>query len=538
MTLLKKISVACFPYPFLFAIYPILALWKTNYFQIDSSEVLKPFILSLFFSGLLFLVLRMALRSWNKAALFSGLFIFLFFAFGHVLNLLSQHLLLGVTSSKPRNLIILWAVIFLAAGYLILRYGQKTDSFNQLLNFTGFALILIVSIQIGYSAFQANAIVKAYQNGASLPDAQTQPVQLVSQADSPDVYFIILDGYMRDDRLATSFNFDNSPFLQQLKELGFVLPSCAQSNYTSTALSLSSELNMNYLPALGIDIIPSPDGLDYDLLSKYIQHSLVRDAFYRAGYKMVSFETGFRFLNISDANVYIQENSNLWQNFTTTTDFDEMLSSSTLFALNTYLQQKFPRLAGSILKLQNQLQSLIPKNLVKPRSSYQQRYDLIMNELAKIQSVPSIPGKKFVYLHVVAPHVAANDHFILGADGSFKLTTNESIGYVDAVKYLNSRMIPILKGIIEQSKIPPVIILQGDHGWKNSPNTRTTILNAYYLPSGGDKLIYPSITPVNTFRTIFDYYFGAHFENLENTSYFAPDNNISALTRVPVVCPR
>jgi hypothetical protein len=489
-------------------------------------------------SGLLFLLLRLALRSWNRAALFSGLLIFLFFAFGHVFNLLSQHSLLGVTSGKPRNLIFLWAVIFLAGGYLILRYGQKTDSLNQLLNFTGLALILIVSGQLGYNAFQPNQIVRAYQPGASTAYAQTQPVQLVSKADSPDVYFIILDGYMRDDKLQASFNFDNSLFLQQLNELGFVLPSCAQSNYTSTALSLSSELNMNYLPALGIDVKPTSDGLDYDLLSKYIQHSLVRDAFNRAGYKMVSFETGFRFLNISDADVYIQEQNNLWQNFTASTDFDAMLSSSTLFALTTYLQQKFPRLAGLILQIQDQLQSFLPKNSGEARSSYQKRYDLIMEDLSKIQSIPAIPGKKFVYLHVVAPHVASNDRFILGADGSFRMTTNESIGYVDAVKYLNSRMIPILKGIIDHSKVPPIIILQGDHGWKNSPTTRTAILNAYYLPSGGDQLIYPSITPVNTFRTVFNYYFGAHFENLENASYFAPENHLNALTQVPVVCPR
>jgi hypothetical protein len=295
---------------------------------------------------------------------------------------------------------------------------------------------------------------------------------------------------------------------------------------------------MNYLPALGIDVKPTSDGLDYDLLSKYIQHSLVRDAFNRAGYKMVSFETGFRFLNISDADVYIQEQNNLWQNFTASTDFDAMLSSSTLFALTTYLQQKFPRLAGLILQIQDQLQSFLPKNSGEARSSYQKRYDLIMEDLSKIQSIPAIPGKKFVYLHVVAPHVASNDRFILGADGSFRMTTNESIGYVDAVKYLNSRMIPILKGIIDHSKVPPIIILQGDHGWKNSPTTRTAILNAYYLPSGGDQLIYPSITPVNTFRTVFNYYFGAHFENLENASYFAPENHLNALTQVPVVCPR
>jgi hypothetical protein len=538
MSLLKKLSLSCFPYPFLFTIFPILALWNTNYFQVDSSEVLKPLILSLLASTILFLLLRMALRSWNKAGLFSGLVIFLFFAFGHVLNLLSQHLLLGVTSGKPLNLVFLWAALFLAGGYLIFRYGRKTDSLNQLLNFTGVVLVLLVSIQIGYSAFHPENFARTVHPGSYPADAKTPPFQLASRADSPDVYYIILDGYQRDDKLAKDFNYDNSQFLQQLKDIGFVLPSCAQSNYTSTALSIGATLNMNYLQTLGVEIKPEEHALNYDLLSQYIQHSLVREAFYQAGYRMVSFDTGFRFLNITDADVYIQEKSNLLQNFTATTDFDEMLSSSTLFSLNTYLQQKFPGLAGRITQMQDETQSLIPASLGEVRSPYQKRYDLIMNSLDKIQGIPAIPGKKFVYMHVVAPHVASNDRFILAADGSFSMTTNEHTGYVSAVKYLNSRIIPILKGIIDHSKTPPVIILQGDHGWENSPTTRTAILNAYYLPSGGDRLIYPSITPVNTFRTIFNYYFGGQFEKLEDTSYFAPENDISALTQVPVACPR
>jgi hypothetical protein len=40
-----------------------------------------------------------------------------------------------------------------------------------------------------------------------------------------------------------------------------------------------------------------------------------------------------------------------------------------------------------------------------------------------------------------------------------------------------------------------------------SRQARMTILNAYYLP-GGRKNTYPSITPVNSFRVIFDHYFG------------------------------
>jgi hypothetical protein len=42
------------------------------------------------------------------------------------------------------------------------------------------------------------------------------------------------------------------------------------------------------------------------------------------------------------------------------------------------------------------------------------------------------------------------------------------------------------------------------------------------MPFGGDSLLYPRITPVNTFRTIFNYYLNADFELLEDKNY-SPD---------------
>jgi hypothetical protein len=45
------------------------------------------------------------------------------------------------------------------------------------------------------------------------------------------------------------------------------------------------------------------------------------------------------------------------------------------------------------------------------------------------------------------------------------------------------------------------------------------ILNAYYLPNGGDQMLYSTITPVNTFRLIFDYYFGGDYGLIEDISY-------------------
>src|SRR3970282_1068515 len=73
------------------------------------------------------------------------------------------------------------------------------------------------------------------------------------RGDSPDIYYIILDGYARDDILRKFYQLDNRDFLDRLGELGFYVAGCAQSNYAQTQLSLASSLNFAYLDSLGDD---------------------------------------------------------------------------------------------------------------------------------------------------------------------------------------------------------------------------------------------------------------------------------------------
>ena len=95
-------------------------------------------------------------------------------------------------------------------------------------------------------------------------------------------------------------------------------------------------------------------------------------------------------------------------------------------------------------------------------------------------------------------------------------------GYRDQVLFINKQIAPILDKIIKESKSPPIIIVQGDHGSViESPQRRMSILNAYYLPYGGDQKLYEQISPVNSFRVVLDYYFGDNLSLLEDTSYYS-----------------
>jgi hypothetical protein len=48
-----------------------------------------------------------------------------------------------------------------------------------------------------------------------------------------------------------------------------------------------------------------------------------------------------------------------------------------------------------------------------------------------------------------------------------------------------------------------------------------SIFNAYYFPDTDYELLSSQITPVNTFRIVFNRYFGADLELLPNRVYFS-----------------
>jgi hypothetical protein len=143
--------------------------------------------------------------------------------------------------------------------------------------------------------------------------------------------------------------------------------------------------------------------------------------------------------------------------------------------------------------------------------------------------VPAIAGPKFTYVHLFIPHYP----YVFGPDGELMTdpgyysddrgsainSTYEKKGYVNQVQYIDKRIVPILQTIIKASKNPPIIILMGDHGL-DGPNRQTNLL-AYYLPGDGNAKLYPTITPVNSFRLIFTEYFGAKYPLLPDQTYIS-----------------
>ena len=118
-----------------------------------------------------------------------------------------------------------------------------------------------------------------------------------------------------------------------------------------------------------------------------------------------------------------------------------------------------------------------------------------------MKKVPALPGPKFVYIHLVTTHRP----YVFQADGSIlndeRYYLNDGVpiddefyirGFQYQVEFTNGYMLGLIDTIIADLKVPPVIILQGDHGVR-APG-RHSILNALLIPNLKDAL-YPVALP-------------------------------------------
>ena len=62
-----------------------------------------------------------------------------------------------------------------------------------------------------------------------------------------NVYFFVLDGYVRQDVLQTIIKYNNGEFIRKLKNEGFYIANKSKSNYNDTARSFLSTFEMEYL---------------------------------------------------------------------------------------------------------------------------------------------------------------------------------------------------------------------------------------------------------------------------------------------------
>jgi hypothetical protein len=444
------------------------------------------------------LVLSGVIRSKHKAALITSLAVTLFFSYGHVYNALERVRVFDFSLGRHRFLAPLWFLLLALGTVWTLRRVKDATPATLVLNLVALALVVTTSLQLTGAWVQAQGLGHKREGLATSGTTDlTAPDQL------PDIYLIILDMYARQDVLEQHFGYDNSAFIDELRGLGFYVADCSLSNYGHTELSMASELNLEYVQ----DLIPGipPGETDHSLLWPYLKHSAVRTQLEAIGYQTVAFETGYPWSQLEDADFYLKPPSRSTA-LSRVNPFEALLTSTT---------------AGLIV---TDAQALLFQQIYRDVNYLHiNRQLFVLNRLGEL---PSISGPKFVLAHLLVPHRP----FVFAADGSIQddpgyysegwgIPVDEEHdiqGYRDQVAFVDIQILRAIKAILEASDPPPIILLQSDHG---AEPQRNAVLAAYYLPGGGERSLYPSISSVNTFRVLFNTYFGAKLPLLPDVSY-------------------
>jgi sulfatase-like protein len=334
----------------------------------------------------------------------------------------------------------------------------------------------------------------------------------------PDIFYIIVDGYGRSDVLRELYGVDNSAFIEALQDRGFFVASESRSNYIRTIRSLASSLNMSYLTPISAQMGNSDAywPVTRDLIGK----NQVMEALKAMGYRIVATT------DVSDVTDIGWADTHMRPYAIHVSDLDQAWLGHTAF-------------------------SVLPAGLTSrfmPTMSYESKRRVASATLAELPKVASTPGPKFVFAHILLPHppfVFAADgtpvdppYPFLGFDGEgFPGSRQEYVsGYAGQVEFLDSQLLGVIDGILRNSETPPIIVIQGDHGPGSRLDTlsidnsclweRFSILNAYYLPGVAARDIPPDITPVNTFRLIYNHYFSTEIPLLPNRQYFSEGTSL------------
>lgn len=465
------------PYhPVLFGVFFTLYLYASNIHEADPIDL--PIILgaSVLLAAASWLVMRVVLRNGRRAGIASSVFLVLFFSYGHVRMAVEEA---GIVYSEWM-LAIPFLAVFVAVLVPMIRTRRTFANPTKIANGIGLVVVVITVSNVGMAA------ADLFEAGDDAVDVEVQ----AGGTDHPDIYFILPDEYGGSDSLQSLFGFDNSEFEDFLKSRGFVVPD-VRSNYQLTYVSVPSILNMRHMYEE-----PGFEEL-YKLNKKLVSHNEVMRELRRHGYTII----------------IVESNVSLTNNF---------------------------RLADMELCHAGILQSVLFRETVRTTMLEPLAYhlaltqrDLILCSLETIPTASDLTDKPaFVFAHMMTPH----NPFIFDKDGNVPdaATPGDWGPYVGQVQHLNSRLMDVIDKILARDE-QSIIIIQSDHGYR-SENMRSTknfstlddteirnsytMMGAYRFPDGADDVVYDGMTSVNTFRLIFDRYFGGEY-GLEEDRYFA-----------------
>lgn len=400
----------------------------------------------------------------------------------------------------------------LTAGALYVPYTLANVT-NLVLN--GIAVVLFATpawqaVSYEWRHGAARAAYDPDRAAAAMPEIAGTGTPATATTDRPpDIYHFVFDRYTSEAVLKEHYGLDTSSTGRFLEQRGFFVARGAFANYHRTAFSLASTFYMDTLDVLADAPEVPPDNWQ-------AAHMMLRD--HRVSRFLKA--RGYEFLQ------YGSWWSGTFRNPAADVNRPHGFSEFNLI----YLRKT----------------ALRPIFAALPDWRFTRRLDWdnaqCQRMAAQLEDIKSTGGRErpaYVFAHILIPHGPYN----FATDGRC-LTREESRkrgpkqGFVDQVVYANRIIEDLVTHLQSEGRPDPVILIQSDEGpfparkagvpWHEQPDEalriKTAILNAYYFPNGNYGQLSDDITPVNSYRALFNAHFGTAFELLPDRTYVSPSD--------------
>jgi hypothetical protein len=490
-------------HPFIIGLFPVLSFLSGNSAEMEYIDAVKIAVPALLLVFIALCICQMWLKDMLRSSIIaSGLMIFTFSP---------VHVFLGVQSMLSSlygrevelsitPVFVVWTMAFGAYAYFFSKKASGCAQINSILNILAISLVSIPLAQIALHRYSQKIDWKSILE-------EQRAESLISTSGSsrslPDIYYIIMDRYAGSETLRRSYHFDNSEFLSYLGKKGFYVAAHSSANYPSTTQSMAASLNLQHLQHLQRFVAPGANS--WLPIQRLLQDHKVRQFLHSKGYR------------------YIHMGS--WWEPTRKNKFADENVNAVPLPENFYLLHD-----TTMLKPISDALGIMDLRYEHWRSTREQ----FQNLTTKVEA----NGPKFVLAHFLLPH----EPYVFSPNGKY-VTFDEAgkrtveANYIDQVVYANRMLQKTIDQLLAKSRQPPIIVVQGDEGpwplrylndyrsfdWAQATdaevNQKMRILNSFYLPGMDSRGLYAKISPVNTFRVIFNLYFGTNLLLLKDESY-------------------
>jgi len=497
-------------HPVLFGIFFVLSLFAFNIDLVllhGYSELFSLIFAVGALAFLLWLALSFLLKNKQKAGFLASFSLIMVFFYGHI------SFVLDFLIVDELYFFGLWIGIFAAGFYGILKIKIESKNITTILFVVSITLVILPLFDV----FEYYQSLSNYEHLSK----RGEPIKIPKTfaANQPNIYYLIFDRYPSSKILKNIYDFDNSAFLSYLEEKGFYIATESKANYPFTFQSMASSRNMEYI----------------NYLSEIAGDSNNRAITYQLNWycKVCKFLNSNGYKSLNPGSFYQPNQTKL--------DTDE-LDDMGAFRLPDFTATLYE--TTIFANAMNLYTGITPIDEQDREDFRREKYEIASAKLKFLENIPQGKNPFLIYGNILLPHKP----YVFDAEGGYvSLKESQKISpkeqFRNQLSFVNNKIIHLIDKILLDSENEPIIILQSDEGpypyrveatraqgdFDFSTMTieeleqKNSILNAYYLPNVPKDVLYPSITPVNTFRVIFNQYFDEDLELLPDHYYVYRD---------------